>query len=43
MKARVDTSNPINMVGILINNLIEEEDIAKQRSPLDSNIFAKLL
>jgi hypothetical protein len=31
------------MVGILINNLIKEEDIARQRSPLDSNIFAKLL
>ncbi len=31
------------MVGILINNLVKEEDIARQHSPLDSNIFAKLL
>jgi hypothetical protein len=43
MKAPVDTSNPNNMAGILINNLVKEEDIARQRSPLDSNIFAKLL
>jgi hypothetical protein len=43
MEVLVDTSNPNNMVGILINNLIKEEDIARQRSPLDSNIFAKLL
>jgi hypothetical protein len=31
------------MAGILINNLVNEEDIARQRSLLDSNIFAKLL
>jgi hypothetical protein len=43
MKAPVDTSNPNNMAGILINNLVKEEDIARQRSPLDSNIFAELL
>ncbi len=43
MKAPVDTSDPNNMAGILINNLIKEEDIARQRSPLDSNIFAELL
>jgi hypothetical protein len=43
MKAPVDTSDPNNMVGILINNLVEEEDIVRQRSLLDSNIFAKLL
>jgi hypothetical protein len=43
MEAPVDTSDPNNMVGILINNLVREEDIARQRSPLDSNIFAKLL
>jgi hypothetical protein len=43
MKAPVDTSDPNNMVGIFINNLVKEEDIARQRSPLDSNIFAKLL
>jgi hypothetical protein len=43
MEAPIDTSDPNNMVGILINNLVKEEDIARQRSPLDSNIFAKLL
>jgi hypothetical protein len=43
MKAPVDSSDPNNMAGILINNLIKEEDIARQRSPLDNNIFAKLL
>jgi hypothetical protein len=43
MKALVDTSDPNNMVGILINNLVKEEDIARQHSPLDSNIFAALL
>ncbi len=31
------------MVGILINKLVKEEDIARQRSLLDSNIFAELL
>ena len=31
------------MVGILINNLIKEEDIARQRSPLDSKIYAEML
>jgi hypothetical protein len=43
MEAPVDTSDPNNMVGILINNLIKEEDIPRQRSLLDSNIFAELL
>ncbi len=43
MKAPVDTSDPNNMAGILINNLVKEEDIAKQRSLLDSNIFAEML
>ena len=31
------------MAGILINDLMEEEDIARQRSPLDSNIYAEML
>ncbi len=31
------------MAGILINNLIKEEDIARQCSLLDSNIYAELL
>jgi hypothetical protein len=43
MEAPVDTSDPNNMAGILINNLVKEEEIARQRSPLDSNIFAELL
>jgi hypothetical protein len=43
MKAPVNTSDPNNMAGILINNLVKEEDIVRQHSPLNSNIFAKLL
>jgi hypothetical protein len=43
MEVPVDTSDPNKMVGILINNLVKEEDIARQHSPLDSNIFAELL
>jgi hypothetical protein len=43
MEVPIDSSDPNNMAGILINNLVKEEDIARQRSPLDSNIFAKLL
>jgi hypothetical protein len=43
MEALVDTSDPNNLAGILINNLVKEEDITRQRSPLDSNIFAELL
>jgi hypothetical protein len=35
-------SNPNNMPGIIINNLIKEETVASQRSPLDSIIFAEL-
>jgi hypothetical protein len=43
MKPPVDVANPNNISGILINNLVKEEDIARQRSPLDSDIFTKLL
>jgi hypothetical protein len=43
MEAPVNTSDLNNMAGILINNLVKEEDITRQRSPLNSNIFAKLL
>jgi hypothetical protein len=43
MEAPVNTSDPNNMAGILINNLVKEEDITRQRSPLDSNIFAESL
>jgi hypothetical protein len=35
-------SDPNNMTAILLNNMLWEEDIARQRSPLDSKIFAKL-
>ncbi len=30
------------MAGIIINNLIKEETVASQRSPLDSTVFAEL-
>jgi hypothetical protein len=43
MKPPIDVADPNNVSGILINNLVKEEDIARQRSPLDSAIFAKLL
>jgi hypothetical protein len=35
-------SNPNNMTVILLNNLIQEEDIARQCAPLDNKKFAKL-
>jgi hypothetical protein len=31
-----------NMAGVIINNIIKEENIAKQRALLDSTIFAKI-
>jgi hypothetical protein len=43
MKPLINVANPNNVSGILINNLVKEEDIARQYSPLDSAIFAKLL
>jgi hypothetical protein len=43
MKPPINVAIPNNVSGILINNLVKEEDIARQRSPLDSAIFAKLL
>ncbi len=30
------------MAGVIINNITKEENIAKQRAPLDSSIFAKI-
>ncbi len=36
-------ANPNNILGILINYLIKEEDIARQSTPLDSDIFTELL
>jgi hypothetical protein len=35
-------SDPNNMMVILLNNMLREEDIARQCSPLDNKIFAKL-
>ena len=43
MEAPIVLSDPNNMAGILINNLFKEEDIARQRSPLDSKIYAEML
>jgi hypothetical protein len=43
MKPPINVADPNNISGILINNLVKEEDIARQRSQLDSAIFAKLL
>jgi hypothetical protein len=43
MKPPINVADPNNVSGILINNLVKEEDIARQRIPLDSAIFAKLL
>ncbi len=34
--------NPSNMAGIINNNLIKEETVASQPSPLDSTVFAEL-
>ncbi len=30
------------MAGVIINNIIKEENIAKQRAPLNSAIFAEV-
>ncbi len=43
MKPPINVADPNNVSGILINNLVKEEDIPRQHSPLDSAIFAKLL
>ncbi len=43
MKPPVIVANPNNILGILINNLVKEEDIARQRGPQDSYIFTELL
>jgi hypothetical protein len=37
-----DLTDQNNMTVILINNILKEEDIARQLSPLDSSIFAEL-
>ncbi len=43
MKPPINVADPNNVLGFLINNLVKEEDIARQHSPLDSAIFAELL
>ncbi len=35
-------TDPNNMTAILVNNLLREENIARQQSPLDNTIFAEL-
>jgi hypothetical protein len=35
-------SNPNNMTAILLNNMLQEENIARQHALLDNKIFAKL-
>jgi hypothetical protein len=37
-----DLPNPNNMTAILLNNMLREEDVARQRAPLDNKIFAEL-
>ncbi len=37
-----DLSDPNEMTAILLNNMLREEDIARQRAPLGNKIFAKL-
>jgi hypothetical protein len=37
-----DLSDPSNMTSILINNMLRKEDLARQRAPLDNEIFAEL-
>ncbi len=37
-----DLSNRNNMTVILLNNMLWEEDVARQRAPLNNEIFAKL-
>ena len=36
----VNFNDKNNMVGVIINNIVKEENIAKQRASLDSTIFA---
>ena len=42
MEEPISAADPNNMASILISNLVKEEDIVKQRCPLDSAIFAEL-
>jgi hypothetical protein len=38
----IDFNDRNNMAGVIINNIIKEENIAKQHSSLDSTIFAEI-
>ncbi len=42
MPILADLSDPKNMSAILINNMLQEEQVARQRAPLDNEIFAEL-
>ena len=42
LQSTSDLSDPNNMMAILLNNMLWEEDIARQRAPLDNEIFAEL-
>ena len=37
-----DLTDPNNMTSILVTNMMREEEIARQRAPLDNEIFAQL-
>ena len=41
-KPPTELSDRNNMPGIVINNLIKQEDVANQRAPLDNEIFAEI-
>ncbi len=42
MPILADLSDPNNMSAILINNMLREEQVARQRAPLNNEIFAEL-
>jgi len=42
MPPPANLSDPNNMSAILINNMLREEQIARQRAPLDNEIFAEI-
>ncbi len=39
---QANLSDPNNMTAILLNKMLREEDIMRQRAPLDNKNFAKL-
>ena len=42
MPILADLSDPNNMSAILINNMLQEEQVARQRAPLDNEILARV-